>query len=90
MRFKPDHLDTLRAAIAPLDTPELRDRYARGDFPRADAVRDLDRRYRWDLFWTAGGAQLARSFYAEDYSDTHIDTALRAIVPPLAAAEVTR
>lgn len=74
----------LRAAIEEIDTPERRAVYAARDFPRAELVRDLDRRYRWDLFYDA---QL--SFWLAGYTipaeldDSHIDTALRRIVPTL-------
>ena len=78
-RIDPDGVAALSAAIAPLDTPALRDAYRAGDFPRADAVRDLDKRYRWDLFWSAR----AWSLVPDGVNDAHIDTALRAIVPTL-------
>ena len=66
-------------AIHPLDTETVRDAYRRGDFPRAEMVKDLDRRYRWDLLWAAGGWRIIPN----DVTDAHIDTALRKIVPVL-------
>lgn len=83
MKVTTDHLDRLRAGIAPLDTGEARDVYRTGDFPRADRVNDLNMRYRWDLLWAAAAAD--RSIYdvLSEYKDTHIDTALRAVVPSL-------
>ena len=80
-----DHFRVLRAAIRRLDTPELRQRYRVGDFPRSDAVKDLDKRYRWDLFWAARGSFRGTPAYnvAAELSDAHIDTALRRIVGPL-------
>jgi hypothetical protein len=87
MKISPASFDALRAAIEPLDTPEVRELYLTGQFPRADRVKDLDVRYRWDLYWAA-----RRSFdvdlYAEGLVDSHIDTALRRIVPNL-TEEVT-
>jgi hypothetical protein len=82
MKIPPATLAKMRQAIAPLDTPETRVRYANGDFPRAALVKDLDRRYHWDLLW-------ASKFYDHNaaelgqYNNDHIDTALRAIVPVL-------
>lgn len=78
-RINGDDLETMRAAIAPLDTEELRARYRAGDFIRADKVHDLNKRYRWDLLWQAGGSRIIPN----DVTDAHIDTALRKIVAPL-------
>lgn len=69
-------------AVSRLDTPERRERYLRGDFTRADRANDIDTRYRWDLFWEADGGRLYDSV-PEGADDTHLDTTLRSIVPPL-------
>lgn len=79
MKVSAEHLANMRAAIEPLDTDETRERYRQGNFPRADRVKNLDMRYRWDLLWSSGA-------YGEEfdgYKNDHIDTALRAIVPTL-------
>ena len=82
MRVQPHDMATLRGRIAPFDTEGARDVYRRGDFSRSDRVIDLDKRYRWDLFWAANaGTWISTLNY--DVNDTHIDTALKAIVPPL-------
>jgi hypothetical protein len=72
----------MRERIAPLDTPERRAVYIAGEFPRADAVKDLDVRYRWDLFYAVKGFEIIG---AGEFTSDHIDTALRRIVPPLVA-----
>jgi hypothetical protein len=79
----PDHVEMIRQAISPLDTENIRETYRRRDFPRADAVKDLDKRYRWDLYYAAvrRGASLPDS--TTGYTMAHIDTALRSIVAPL-------
>jgi hypothetical protein len=77
-----EHQEILRAAIIPLDTAERRAQYRSGNFPRADAVQDLDKRYRWDLLWASGAMCLLWDSDA-DYKDAHIDTALRSVVPSL-------
>lgn len=79
MKITPDALARMADAIAPHDTPERRARYLAGDFPRADAVRDLWKRYRWDLAY----ATRAYAGLPDDVTDAHIDTALRRIVAPL-------
>ena len=88
MKMDKATLDKIKDAIAPLDTPELRQRYRDGDFPRADATRDLDMRYRWDLFWKAGGYRLLPSKNGLDSS--HIDTGLRRVVPSIYIHEGAR
>lgn len=91
MKITVDELAALNEAIKPFDTDERRARYIAGDFPRADTVKDLDKRYRWDLLnqvdnrliALAGGVSFTSRFYAKGYNDSHIDTALRNIVKPL-------
>lgn len=83
MRVTPEHLDALRAAITPLDTPELRATYVAGEFPRSELVNDLDKRYRWDLYWLAVRHGHSPPDSTSGYNDAHIDTALRTIVAPL-------
>jgi len=81
----PEHQRVLRAAIRPFDVPAIRERYKNGDFPHANAVKDLELRFRWDLFWMAHRTHrdsMAPIFDA-GYTDAHIDTALRSIVRPL-------
>lgn len=79
-RITGELLESMRTTIAPLDTPERRDRYRRRDIPRGHLAQDLDKRYRFDLYAMAGGYRLHRD---EDLSDAHIYTALRTIIPPL-------
>jgi hypothetical protein len=83
MKVTAEHLAVLRDTLTPLDTDERREAYRSGQFPRASLVQDVDKRYRWDLYWAAarGGRSLPDS--TEGYNDAHIDTALRAVVPAL-------
>ena len=83
LKIKPGDLDAIRAAVAPLDTDERRDAYARGDFPRAELCRDLDKRYRWDLLHESGYRIVSLYDYLDD---RHIDSALRAVVRPIGGA----
>lgn len=71
--------EALREAIGGIDGEYWRDRYRKGEFPRADSVKDLDVRYRWDLFWAVKGYQIV----PRELREAHIDTALRRIVAPL-------
>ncbi len=91
MKVTQDHFDLISNAIAPLDTDELRAKYRAGDYPRSELTKDLDKRYRWDLFWAAWDAAGRPAAWALDYGDAHLDTALRRIVPALTkTAEVAR
>jgi hypothetical protein len=84
MKVTPAQLDTIRTALAPLDTDATRAVYRAGDFPRAALVQNLDKRYRWDLLHAAtAGTTLVSDLYDAGCHDAHIDTALRAVVAPL-------
>ncbi len=76
MKMSAQDFASISGALKPLDTTETRDRYRSLDFPRAELVKDLDKRYRWDLFWSAGGMELICGMYA----NAHIDAALRRII----------
>jgi hypothetical protein len=70
--------EALAARITPHDTEARRQAYREGKFPRAAAVKDLNRRYRWDLFYVARPYDLT-----EGFPDARIETALRRIIPPI-------
>ena len=83
MKIKPEHLAHLQAAITPLDTAERRHHYLEGRFPNADKVRELNKRYRWDLMHSAGLTDwLCKTVYQYAHDD-HVDSALRSIVRDL-------
>lgn len=94
MKVTAEHRDVIEDAIARvlvrlkdeqgLTETQLRDRYRARDIPRGDAVQDIDKRFRWDLFYAAtAGTTWVSELYDLGYNDAHIDTALRAIVSPL-------
>lgn len=69
-----------------LSESDIRERYRARQIPRADSVQDIDKRFRWDLYWAAArhapdGRGMPDS--TNGYNDAHIDTALRSIVAPL-------
>lgn len=82
MKIKPEHLEHLRSDITPLDTPERRAQYKAGKFAGAARVIDLDMRYRWDLLDSVPASWISDTLY-KYLDDTHIDTALRSLVPSL-------
>ena len=69
--------------IAPFDTDATREQYRNRDIPRADSVKDIDKRFRHDLAYAAGCVDLFCDLYDIGCDDSHIDTALRFIVPIL-------
>lgn len=83
LKMSDARVEDLRAAIAPFDTAEARAAYRAGLFPRAHLVKDLDKRYRWDLLRAALPARDVCELYSEGLTDIHIDSALRTIVPAL-------
>lgn len=85
MKVTAEHREQIADAIAATgyDNEDIRARYRARDIPRADGVKDIDKRFRWDLYWAAarqtGGLPDSQSGYTMD----HLDTALRSIVAPL-------
>lgn len=95
MKITPDHLAVLTASVQPMDTPARRAQYLSGDFVCSSKVKDLDKRYRWDLLYMSdlkigdGKGMGGLPLYAY-MDDTHIDTALRSFIPPLKSAPVAK
>lgn len=85
MKFSAEHFETLRANVSAWDTEDNRKAYRNLMFPRADRVKDLNVRYRWDLYWVARRTNRDAFHGIDDseYTSDHIDTALRKIVPVL-------
>jgi hypothetical protein len=86
MKMTAEHQTALVRAITLLNTPTLQAEYRSGNFPRSASVKDLNKRYRWDLFHmalqTSPNTDLLNELY--DYlNDTHIETILRSAVNPL-------
>lgn len=72
-----DVVESMRELIAPLDTFQRREKYRNGLFPRADAVNNLNTRYRYDLMYQSGAYKLL------PVNARNVDTALRRIIPDL-------
>jgi len=83
VRATAQQVEAVRNAVAPFDTPEQRAKYAARQIPRANTVRDISKRYRWDLYYLAidGGAMSYDTL--RNLNDSHVDTVLRAVVPAL-------
>ena len=81
MKMKPEHFAHMKAEITKLDRSRITDHKAALAYdPR---VKDLDKRFRWDL---SHAARLTPWICDNLYSyldDSHVDTALRSIVREL-------
>lgn len=83
MKVTDEHFAILKSAIEPWDIEERRERYRNRDIVRAESVKDIDKRYRWDLYYTAARQVGGLPDSTSGYNMNHIDTALRKIVKPL-------
>ena len=85
MRMKKEHYNILKSSIEDVLKnmgPDLLEEYEKGEFPRADKVKDLNVRFRWDLFHFIRRSGKKLNLY--DYlTNSHIDTALRKICPKI-------
>lgn len=85
MKIKPEHYKVMKDAIDLwlADFPSLVDDYEHGRFPNYRSVTDLNRRFRWDLLWMSGLTTFICDTIYLYANDTHVDTALRNIVPTI-------
>jgi hypothetical protein len=56
---------------------DIIDMYERRDIPRAESVRDINKRFRWDMFRLGGLTSWTCDTLYPYLNDDHIDTALR-------------
>ena len=89
MKMTAEHLSILKSGIDKVlkANPDAVDKYRRGEFPRSDRVKDLQRRFCFDLFH-ASGLSIGDGIGTHgeiigDYNDDHIYTALRHICPQI-------
>jgi len=76
------HFNQLQVAVNKViaDNPTLVERYRNGDFPRVQTVKDLQRRFGFDVLYAAKVRDLVSEIY-EYANDDHIYSALKAILP---------
>ena len=67
-----DHLVTINDLIGIYET---------GNFPRSDRVKDLQKRFCFDMWNASGGTQYACDTLYDYLNDDHIYTALKHICP---------
>ena len=85
MKMTTPHYETLRVLIEGLleQHPDTPIHYSNGNFARANSVKDLNKRYRWDLFYYATRNEQTFKDELGYLQNSHVDTALRHIVTPI-------
>jgi len=89
MKFSQAHVQILKDRMLPLINDKVIDSYQSGKFRGAEKVKDLNKRFRWDVFYASGtrigdGVGISSNCGIEgDYNDIHIDTALRSFIPKI-------
>lgn len=87
MKIKPEHLEHMRKRIAVLLSlnPELVKAYQEGNFPNSDRVKDLQKRFCFDLCFMAGLTPWICEHVYPYANDDHVYTALKAVCPTLSS-----
>ena len=81
MKMKPDHYNHMKSAIASIDTAKVA---SHKEALTHDArVKDLDKRFRWDLSYAAKLTPWVCDNLYSYLDDSHVDTALRSIIREL-------
>jgi hypothetical protein len=83
MKVTEKDFETLKSAIEPENTEARRQAYRDRKIPRAESVRDINKRYRWDLYYHAASLVGGLPDSTSGYNMDHLDTALRKIVPDI-------
>jgi hypothetical protein len=83
MKIKDEHYKYMKHEIdATLDKyPDLVSEYESGNFPRADKVKDLQKRFCFDVMYGAGLTKWVCDNLYGYMHDSHIYTALKSICP---------
>jgi len=88
MKITPEHFETLSykilTAYSYLGATALVRRYEAGNFPRSEKVKDLQKRFCFDVLSAAdGGTAFVCDTLYPYLNDTHIYSALKSILPTL-------
>ena len=79
------HFHVLHDAIHGLlaDRPDLVGLYESGQFRNSNKVKDLNKRFRWDMLQCSVGSSWVCSNLYGYMNDSHVDSALKKIVPTI-------
>ena len=87
MKFTSEHLAILKEGVEKVleNNPHASKAYEEGRFSRSEKVKDLQRRFCFDVFYASGikigDGVGTRGDIIGDYNDDHIFTALKAVCP---------
>ena len=87
MKFTKEHLDILKAGIDKVleNNPTASEAYEEGRFARSEKVKDLQKRFCFDVFYASrikiGDGIGTQGDIVGDYTDDHLFTALKAVCP---------
>ena len=87
MKFTSEHLAILKAGVDKVleDNPHAVELYEQGLFSMPNTVKDLQRRFCFDMFYASrikiGDGVGTSGDIIGDYNDEHIFTALKAVCP---------
>jgi hypothetical protein len=83
VKVKPEHFAHMQREIQRVLSkyPNVVEAYERGNFPRADRVRDLQKRFCFDLLYAAGLLPFVVEHVYTYANDEHVYTALRRMCP---------
>lgn len=84
MKASREFFEEVKSEIEKLPIQDLVNDYENGEFVRSDKVKDLNIRFRWDLFWMIAPklsetAQIEMGYLHDD----HLDTVLKKLVPKI-------
>ena len=83
MKINPEHFEYLREAITPAIDAQTIENYETGKFPRSEHTKDLNKRFRWDAMYACVSSRWVCENLYPYLNDTHIDTALKRIIPTI-------
>ena len=92
MKMLTEHFDHMKREIDAVlfqynQKNKLVEEYQRGEYPRAEFTKDVQKRFCFDLMFDAGLSKFASDHLYTYLDDDHIFTALKAICPKV---EVTQ
>lgn len=92
MKIKQEHFDHLKAEIETVlfkynQDNKLVEEYQRGDYPRAESTKNVQRRFCFDVMYGAGLNKFVCDSLYPYLNDDHIYTALKAICPKVEATQ---
>ena len=85
MKIKPEHFEHLKTEIEAILSKydRVTEEYEKGQFPRSEKTKDLQRRFCFDVLFGAGLSRWVSDNLYPYMNDEHLYTALKAICPKL-------